>query len=167
LDPDEQFSEFARARMAPLYRSAWLLCGDAHRAEDLTQETLAKVFAHWGPRLQNPAAYAQTALVRTWISHQRRRTHHELPLAEIPDGPAVDDDAELRMGVRAALLQLAPLDRAVVVLRYLDDASVDEVARVLGLSSTAVRSRARRALARVRVALAAHLPDVAVLEEAP
>jgi RNA polymerase sigma-70 factor (sigma-E family) len=165
MSREQEFADFANARMRPLYRAAWLLCGDPHRAEDLTQETLAKVFAHWGPRLQNPTAYAQTALVRTWISHQRRRTHHEEPLAALPESPARDEDAELRMVLRAALLRLEPLDRAVVVLRYLDDASVDDVAAVLGLSPTAVRSRAKRALGKVRATLGKHLPDLQLTQE--
>ena len=157
---EQEFAEFARARMRPLYRAAWLLCGDRHRAEDLTQETLAKVFARWGPRLQNPAAYAHTTLVRTWISHQRRRTHHEQPMEELPDGAGPQDDAELRLLMRAALLQLEPLDRAVVVLRYLDDIPAEEVARILGLTPTAVRTRAKRALDKVREPLRRHLSDL-------
>ena len=162
---DQQFTEFARARMQHLYRAAWLLCGDRHRAEDLTQETLAKVFAKWGPRLENPAAYARTTLVRTWISHQRRRTHHERPLAALPESPVAADDADLRVVLRTALSELAPLDRAVVVLRYLDDVPVDDVGRMLGLSPTAVRSRAKRALAKVRATLGDHLPDLELTRE--
>jgi RNA polymerase sigma-70 factor (sigma-E family) len=162
---DQQFTEFARARMPHLYRAAWLLCGDRHRAEDLTQETLAKVYAKWGPRLENPAAYAQTTLVRTWISHQRRRTHHEQPLAALPESPVAADDADLRVVLRTALSDLAPLDRAVVVLRYLDDVPVDAVGRMLGLSPTAVRSRAKRALTNVRATLGDHLPDLELTQE--
>jgi RNA polymerase sigma-70 factor (sigma-E family) len=162
---DQQFTEFARARMPHLYRAAWLLCGDRHRAEDLTQETLAKVFAKWGPRLENPAAYARTTLVRTWISHQRRRTHHERPLAALPESPVAADDADLRVVLRTALSELAPLDRAVVVLRYLDDVPVDDVGRMLGLSPTAVRSRAKRALAKVRATLGDHMPDLELTQE--
>jgi RNA polymerase sigma-70 factor (sigma-E family) len=162
---DQQFTEFARARMPHLYRAAWLLCGDRYRAEDLTQETLAKVFAKWGPRLENPAAYARTTLVRTWISHQRRRTHHERPLAALPESPVAADDADLRVVLRTALSELAPLDRAVVVLRYLDDVPVDDVGRMLGLSPTAVRSRAKRALAKVRATLGDHMPDLELTQE--
>jgi RNA polymerase sigma-70 factor (sigma-E family) len=162
---DQQFTEFARARMPHLYRAAWLLCGDRHRAEDLTQETLAKVFAKWGPRLENPAAYARTTLVRTWVSHQRRCTHHERPLAALPESPVAADDADLRVVLRTALSELAPLDRAVVVLRYLDDVPVDDVGRMLGLSPTAVRSRAKRALAKVRATLGDHMPDLELTQE--
>jgi RNA polymerase sigma-70 factor (sigma-E family) len=167
MSREEEFAEFARARMGPLYRSAWLLCGNAHRAEDLTQETLAKVYAHWGVRLQNPAAYAQTTLVRTWISHQRRPTHHEQPVAVLPEAAVTSEDAELRLVLRAALRRLEPLDRAVVVLRYLDDLSVDEVARMLELSPTAVRSRAKRALDKLRVSLGRHLSDPAPADAVP
>lgn len=159
---EQEFADFARARMPHLYRSAWLLCGDAHRAEDLTQETLAKVCAKWGPRLQNPAAYAHTTLVRTYISAQRRRSSHEQPWADVPESADSGDDADLRLVLRAALATLEPLDRAVVVLRYLDDVPVDEVGRLLGLSPTAVRSRAMRSLARVRATLGHHLPDLAL-----
>jgi RNA polymerase sigma factor (sigma-70 family) len=74
----------------------------------------------------------------------------------------VTDDADLRLVLRAALARLEPLDRAVVVLRYLDDVPVEEVGRLLGLSPTAVRSRAMRALARIRTTLGHHLPDLAV-----
>jgi RNA polymerase sigma-70 factor (sigma-E family) len=162
VTPDEQFTEFARARLPHLYRSAWLLCGDRHRAEDRTQETLAKVYAKWGPRVENPAAYVQTTLVRTWISAQRRRSSHEQPWADVPDSPSATDDHDLRLVLCSALSHLAPLDRAIVVLRYLDDVPVEEVGRQLGLSSTAVRSRAMRALEKVRATLGHHLPDLAL-----
>ena len=165
MSGEQEFAEFARGRMQHLYRAAWLLCGDPHRAEDLTQETLAKVYAKWSPRLDNPAAYARTTLVRTWISHQRRRTHHEQPLAELPESPAASTDADLRIVLRAALLRLEPRDRAVVVLRYLDDVPVDDVALMLGLSPTAVRSRAKRALDKVRTTLGPHLPDLELTQE--
>ena len=103
--------------------------------------------------------------MRTWISHQRRRTHHERPLAAPPESPVAADDADLRVVLRTALSELAPLDRAVVVLRYLDDVPVDDVGRMLGLSPTAVRSRAKRALAKVRATLGDHLPDLELTQE--
>ena len=85
----DEFEEFARARTPQLYRSAWMLCGDAHRAEDLVQDTLAKVFVRWHRPLvraiDNPAAYAHTTLVRTYISAQRRRSTHERPTEHLPE----------------------------------------------------------------------------------
>jgi RNA polymerase sigma-70 factor (sigma-E family) len=159
-DREASFTDFARARMPELYRSAWLLCGDRHRAEDLVQETLAKVYGRWGPQIANPAAYAQTTLTRTWISQQRRRATHERPVDRVPEQPATGSDGELRLTLLAALDDLDPLDRAVVVLRYLDDASTDDVARQLGLSNGAVRKRLMRALRRLRDALGLPFTDL-------
>jgi len=150
------FEEFAHARSPHLLRAAWVLCGDSHQAEDLVQETLAKVYVRWHRRLSapidNPAAYAQTALVRTFLSSRRRRSSGELPYAEPPDGARPDHGAgtDLQIDVAEALAGLAPADRAVLVLRYLEDRSVAEVARLLGVSEGAVRNRSMRALDRLR-----------------
>ncbi|NYJ02297.1 RNA polymerase sigma-70 factor (sigma-E family) [Nocardioides thalensis] len=153
--PDD-FEEFARARTPHLYRSAWLLCGHRTEAEDLVQETLAKVYVRMhrrlGPRLDNPAAYAQTVLTRTFISERRRRSSTERPSDDLPDRVSIDhaESSDVRVSLHAALAGLSPLDRAVLVLRYLDDLSVEDVAKLLGLSPGAVRNRSMRALARMR-----------------
>jgi RNA polymerase sigma-70 factor (sigma-E family) len=154
--PEREFEEFALARTAHLYRSAWLLCGDRHQAEDLVQETLAKVYVRMhrrlGPALANPSAYAQTVLTRTFISARRRRSSAETPYDDLPEGTTLDhaEAADLRVALAEALAELSPVDRAVLVLRYLDDRPVDEVARVLDISPGAVRNRSMRALARMR-----------------
>ena len=151
-----EFETFAHARAPHLLRSAWLLCGDAHQAEDLVQETLAKVYVRWHRRLagsiDNPAAYAQTTLMRTFLSARRRRWSGELPFAEPPDGVHSDQAAEtdLQLMVADALSGLASTDRAVLVMRYLEDRSVSEVAGQLGVSEGAVRNRSMRALDRLR-----------------
>jgi RNA polymerase sigma-70 factor (sigma-E family) len=153
---EQEFEEFAVARAPHLYRAAWLLCGDRYQAQDLVQETLAKVYVRWrkpfGVRIDNPAAYAQTALTRTFLSGKRRRSSTEQPYAELPDAPVADgtDAAVVRLALHAALAELAPADRAVLVLRYLEDLSVDEVADRMGVSSGAVRNRSLRALERIR-----------------
>ncbi|MCW2764913.1 MAG: polymerase, sigma-24 subunit, subfamily [Nocardioides sp.] len=151
-----EFEEFALARAPQLFRSAWLLCGDRHLAEDLVQETLAKLYVRWhgklGVRIDNPAAYAQTTPVRTFLSTRRRRSSSELPYADVPDGVREDPatTSDLRLALLDVLKGLAPLDRAVLVLRYLEDLSVKEVADRLGLSAGAVRNRSMRALERAR-----------------
>jgi len=147
---DAGFTEFANARMPQLYRAAWLLCGDRHRAEDLVQETLIKVYGRWGATINNPAAYAQTTLTRTWISQQRRRSTHERPVDQVPELSGSGGDDALRLSLISALDGLEPVDRAVVVLRYLDDATTAEVAHRLGMSEGAVRKRLMRALRRLR-----------------
>ncbi len=150
------FETFAGARAPHLLRSAWLLCGDVHQAEDLVQETLAKVYVRWhrrlGARIDNPAAYAQTTLVRTFLSARRRKSSGELPYAEPPDAvhPDLTAETDLQLLVAGALAGLAPTDRAVLVMRYLEDRSVNEVAGELGVSEGAVRNRSMRALDRLR-----------------
>lgn len=159
----EEFEEFARARTTALYRSAWLLCGDSHRAEDLVQETLAKVFVRWHRpfvgRIENPVGYAHTTLVRTYISAQRRRSNHERPTEQLPE-QGQHEDATTRLALDAALAELAPLDRAVLVMRYLDDLSVADTADALGVSPGAVRSRSLRALDKLRDVLGPSLHDL-------
>ncbi|RHW27376.1 SigE family RNA polymerase sigma factor [Nocardioides immobilis] len=158
IDPvsHDAFEEFARARTPHLFRAAWLLCGHRAEAEDLVQETLAKVYVRMhrrlGPALENPAAYAQVTLTRTFISSRRRRSSTEMPYADLPEGAAADpaERTTLRLDLDDALTALSPMDRAVVVLRYLDDLPVDEVARILGVSPGAVKNRSMRALARMR-----------------
>lgn len=148
----EDFEEFALARSGDLYRQAWALCGDRHRAEDLVQETLAKVFVKWR-RIETPYAYSQRTLLRTYLSRRRLRSSGEQPWAEIPETADVADPmshSDLRMSLREAMADLTRLDRAVLVLRYLEDLSVAETAERLGLSPGAVKNRSLRALARVR-----------------
>jgi RNA polymerase sigma-70 factor (sigma-E family) len=158
------FEEFALARTPALYRAAWLLCGEHHRSEDLVQETLAKVFVRWHSRLRgpidNPAGYTHTTLVRTFISAQRRKSNHERPTGHLPERAFDESGTDVRLTLRDALAELEPLDRAVLVLRYLDDRSVVETAEALGVSPGAVRNRAMRALERLRGQLGTSLHDL-------
>ncbi|MFC0623352.1 SigE family RNA polymerase sigma factor [Kribbella deserti] len=152
---EQEFEEFAQARAAQLYRSAWLLCGSHYQAEDLVQETLAKIYARWHRpfrRIDNPAAYAQTTLTRTFLSGRRRRSKDEHSYAEVPDQAVPDATAgtDVRLALMEVLMELPAPDRAVLVLRYLEDLSVDEVAARTGLSPGAVRNRSMRALKRIR-----------------
>ncbi|MFC0626597.1 SigE family RNA polymerase sigma factor [Kribbella deserti] len=149
------FEEFAVARTPQLFRTAWLLAGDRHQAEDLVQETLARMFRVWKglDRVENPGAYAQTVLARTFISQRRRRSSTERPTADLPEVAGGEVDQALRVSLQAALGELSPLDRAVLVLRFFEDRSVEQVARDLGKSSGAIRNRTSRALTRLREVL--------------
>jgi RNA polymerase sigma-70 factor (sigma-E family) len=158
---DDGFVEFARARTRPLLRTAWLLTGDWHLAQDLVQETLARMFQSWhrvaagASGIENPDAYAQTVLVRTYLALRRRRSFFEHPTAVLAEPPARPDQTDLRLVLVAALGQLSPGDRAVLVLRYLCDRSVEQVAGDLDRRPDAVRSMTKRALDRLRVHLGA------------
>ncbi|MFF0295042.1 SigE family RNA polymerase sigma factor [Kitasatospora sp. NPDC004615] len=168
---DLEYAEFAANRSAPLYRSACLLTGgDTHLAEDLVQETLSRMYVVWrrpgrlfgGRAIENPAGYAQGVLYRQFIDHHRRRSSRERPTADLPDLPdPTGDDSTLRMTLLQALAQLAPRDRAVLVLRYWEDVSVEETATILRCRPGAVRSQSSRALARLRVLLGDGLTDLA------
>lgn len=160
------YAEFAVARAGHLYRSACLLtAGDTHLAEDLVQETLGRIYVRWGrvSRVGNPAGYAQTVLTRAFLAHQRRRSSTERATDVLPDRAAEGGpgDLSLRLTLLQALARLPAKDRAVVVLRYWEDRSVEETADVLNASSAAVRTRCTRALARLRELLGEDLGEYA------
>ncbi|MGN9791998.1 SigE family RNA polymerase sigma factor [Streptomyces sp. NPDC054847] len=161
----EEYREFAANRAAHLYRSACLLTsGDTHLAEDLVQETLGRMYVLWGrvSRIENPAGYAQTVLVRSFLTHRRRRSASERPVGELPDSALLSgDDPELRLALLGALGRLSPKDRAVVVLRYWEDRSIEETADAMNVSSAAVRTRTVRALAKLREQLGGSLVEFA------
>ncbi|MFE7275440.1 SigE family RNA polymerase sigma factor [Streptomyces sp. NPDC057623] len=160
----DDYAQFAVARAGHLYRSACLLtAGDTHLAEDLVQETLGRVYVRWGriSRAENPAGYAQTVLTRTFLAHQRRRSSTERATDVLPDRVAEGGDVSLRLTLLQALARLPAKDRAVIVLRYWEDRSVEETASALNASSAAVRTRCTRALGRLRELLGEDLGELA------
>ncbi len=154
---DEQFTELVHAVWPSLYRTAYLMLGDAAEAEDLVQTALAKTYASWGRVRDIDAApgYARTTLVNTASSWFRRRSwRNERPTEVLPDGaaPAGPDETD-RPTLVAALAQLPPRQRAVVVLRYYDDLDVNATAAALGCSTGTVKSQTSDALAKLRTLL--------------
>ena len=149
----DEYAEFAAARAGHLYRSACLLtAGDTHLAEDLVQESLGRIYVRWSriSVVGNPAAYAQTVLVRVFLTHQRRRSSRERATDVLPEVAAAGVDTPLRLTLLDALARLPAKDRAVVVLRYWEDRSIEETAGVLNASAAAVRTRCTRALKQLR-----------------
>ncbi|MCP9208603.1 SigE family RNA polymerase sigma factor [Streptomyces cucumeris] len=144
------FEEFVAARGPRLLRVAWLLTGDAHLAEDLLQTVLAKVWPKWRRiAADNPEAYVRRALVNTHASWWRRRWRGEVPHDELPDVTAAPDPFEsvdLEQSLAAAVRRLPGRQRAVVVLRYFEDLSVEDTAEVLGCTAGTVKSQASKAL---------------------
>ncbi|BDH06527.1 MULTISPECIES: SigE family RNA polymerase sigma factor [Streptomyces] len=160
-----EYQEFAVARGAYLFRTACLLTGgDRYLAEDLVQETLAKMYCSWRRinRIDSPVAYANTVLTRTFLSHCRRRSSKERPSDRIPETADRADDTELRLTLLEGLARLSANDRAVLVLRYWEDRSVEETAEVLRVSPGAVRVRSLRALGRLRALLGDQLAELAL-----
>jgi RNA polymerase sigma-70 factor (sigma-E family) len=134
-------------------RSAWLLTGDWHKAEDLTQTVLARAFGRW-PRIRDnaPDAYLRAMLATTFLTWWRRRWRAEVPSPSIPDSPSLDahSRAELQQVVRNALLSLPHQQRAVLMLRFHADLTEAATAETLGISLGTVKSYTARALATLR-----------------
>jgi RNA polymerase sigma-70 factor (sigma-E family) len=158
-DRDREFHAYFEARVAVIRRTAYLLCGDWHRAEDLAQTALAKLYVAW-PRLNRNGqvdAYARKIVVRAAIDDSRRWFRRkETTMGAPPDiepaaVPGVDDVVD----VRRALAELPPGQRAAVILRYWEDLPIAETAALLGCSEGTVKSQAAKGLAALRQLLAA------------
>lgn len=154
MSPAEElaFRAYASSHRAALRRTAFLLCGDWHQADDLVQTTLVKLFVAW-PRMRTadrPESYARRTLVRCFLDERRRPWRRERPVEHMADQPAGADASDARIDVRAALDQLPVRQRATVLLRYWADATVAETADALGCSEGTVKSQTARALTSLR-----------------
>lgn len=157
-EAEVELRAFVTARGPALYRTAFLLVGDAHDAEDLAQATLVEVIGAWQRirRVDAPEVYARRVLVNLAARRWRRlRMHADIVARQDVPPPAPDpsDDAVLRDVVGVAVRSLPMRMRAVVVLRFYDDLSVAETAAVLGVSTGTVKSQSSKALAHLRVRL--------------
>src|ERR1700749_322225 len=149
--PDEEFLQFAGSRAAALHRTAYLLCGDWHLADDLVQETFVQTFRHWrrGQRARNQNAYVKRILINEFNRHWQRygalpvRADNDRPEVAAPD---ISDEVVNRADLLRALLTLPARQRATVVLRYLEGMSERETAAVMRGSEGTVKSQTARAL---------------------
>jgi len=151
---DEEFAAFVAAATPRLRRAAYLMCRDWHLAQDLTQLTLAKMYASW-PRIWRTAnleAYSRRVLLNAVFDLRKRRSHSEVVVAEPPDRPGQSGQsaADLHVTLMRALATLPVRDQAIVVLRHWEDHSVDTVAEILGISASMVKTQSMRALGRLR-----------------
>ena len=158
---DAEFSDWMAARQPALLRTAYLLTGDHHSAEDLVQQTLAKVYLSWDKvhRREVIDGYARRVLINENNSIWRRAwKKREVSSSEIPDYVGRSDEYDEGQG--DALWQfvqtLPKKQRAVIVLRYYEELSEAEIADALGISTGTVKSQASRALATLRAAAPAH-----------
>ncbi|HET8663477.1 MAG TPA: SigE family RNA polymerase sigma factor [Nocardioides sp.] len=148
------FIEYVAVRRPLLYRTAWVLCGDPHQAEDLVQQTLTKLYVAW-PRVERMSsvdAYVRTMLVNANVDRVRRR--RETAGIDGFDRPAGDLDLDGSLDLRRALAELAPGQRRAVVLRHLWGLSVEETAAELGVAPGTVKSQTADAVRRLRELLA-------------
>lgn len=147
------FQDYVLARRRALLRTAWLLTGDWHAAEDLVQTALIRCHPHWSRvSANNPDAYVRKTIVNAHTSLLRRRWRGEHPTADLPEHPANDEygAADSRHLMIAALRRLPVRQRAAVVLRFYEDLSETETATALGCSVGTVKSQTSKALAALR-----------------
>lgn len=155
---ERRFRDYVRERQTALRRTAYLLCGDWYQADDLVQTALTKLFLHWrrASKADNLDAYAHTVLVRVFIDERRRGWWRVRLGGRLPDRQDSSDDPEIRLALQQALTQLAPRQRAAVVLRFYQDLSVEQVAEVLGCRPGTVKSQTSRALTTLQKVLVAN-----------
>jgi RNA polymerase sigma-70 factor (sigma-E family) len=161
----ESFRDFTRVRFDSLRALAYVTCGDWQAAEDAVSGVLARLYLRWN-RVSSPEAYARTSVVRAAIREKRRPWRREHPAGEtLPDRPSADrsGDVDERLRLRRALWQVPPRQRAVLVLRFLEDLSVEETAEALGCSTGTVKSQSSRGLETLRAVLAAE--DLILIED--
>lgn len=152
-DDEREYAEYASAALDRLRRAAFLLCGDAHRADDIVQATLVSVYLRWGKirTVGNLDGYVHRILVRRYIDETRTGWARVLlawrtPEIASPAGRSVEDSH----AVQAALMKVPPSQRAVLVLRFFCDLSIQDTATALGCSVGNVKSQTSRGLEAMR-----------------
>jgi RNA polymerase sigma-70 factor (sigma-E family) len=147
----DEFRLFVMGSQGHLRRSAYVLCGDWHLAEDIVQSAYHRVFRVWHRVrvMELPDAYARRVVYRCFLD-SRKWQRESVTLEGLADRPAPGGDADTRLTVLAALAGLAPRTRAVVALRYWEDQSIEQTAAALGMNPGTVKSMAARGLAQLR-----------------
>jgi RNA polymerase sigma-70 factor (sigma-E family) len=152
-DEEAAFVEYLSARLPRLHRTAYLLCGDAHRADDVVQLTAMAMYKNWAMvrEADNIDAYVHRMLVRQFLRTQRGLWSKVLLTSRVPDRPVSDEvRIENREVILSALDRLPKGMRTVLVLRYFSDLSVEDTAIAMNISIGTVKSQTHRGLAHLR-----------------
>ncbi|MFG1648993.1 SigE family RNA polymerase sigma factor [Micromonospora sp. NPDC049275] len=152
---EDEYRQFVAVRLEPLRRTAYLLCRDWHTADDLVSITIGKLYRHWRRvrAAENVDAYVRGMLTNAWLDERRRPWRRERATDELPEQAEVDlprMDLVDRAALMKLLQELPPRRRAVIVLRFYCDLSVEETAHALGISTGTVKSQASRGLDTLR-----------------
>jgi RNA polymerase sigma-70 factor (sigma-E family) len=152
-DRDAAFAEYFAARSDAMRGTAFLLCGDWHRAEDLVQSAFTKLYVAWSrvSRHEVLDGYLRKVLLRNYLDQRRRGWWHRERVTSSPiDRPLPEGSPEDRLVLLQALARVPARQRAVLVLRYWEDLSVEDTAAALDCSVGTVKSQAARGLATMR-----------------
>jgi RNA polymerase sigma-70 factor (sigma-E family) len=153
---DDEYTEYISARMMSLRRTAYLLCQDWHRADDLVQAAITKLYVHWSRAraADHIDAYARTVLVHEFIGERRSAWARRVRLdGQVTSAGAGLADYDALLDLRAALAAVPPRQRATLVLRFYCDLNVEQTAQVLSCSPGTVKSQTVKGLAALRRAL--------------
>ncbi len=155
---EQEYVQYVRTRLPRLHRTAYALCGDAHKADDIVQVTIAALYLNWKKisRVENVDGYVHRILVRRYLDERRRwwsRVQLRVDVPEVMPGDAPERHIAQRDELVSALRELPKGQRAVLVLRFLNDLSVAETAEAMGCSEGTVKSQTARGLAALRVVL--------------
>jgi RNA polymerase sigma-70 factor (sigma-E family) len=155
-DRDSAFADYFAARSGAMRTTAYLLCGDWHRADDVVQAAFTKLYLAWNrvSRHEVLDLYVRRMVVNSFVDERRRAFWRRERLADPPDASAAPQvPVEDRVVLMRALADVPPRQRAVLVLRYWEDLSVEETAALLRCSPGTVKSQAARGLATLRTLL--------------
>jgi len=147
------FERFVAERGRTLWRAAWLLTGDSQYAEDLVQTALSKCFTRYDDLGDDESfeAYVRTAIYRTFVSWWRRLSWRgEMPSEMVAESVVAETETSLRIDIMRALNGLPRMQRAVLVLQYLEDRSTDDIAALLGIAPGTVKTHSHRGRAALR-----------------
>ena len=163
MTDDRSYREYVAGNLDRWRRTAFLLCGDWHTADDLTSTVMVKLYRHWNraAHFDNRDAYVRRMLMRAWLDERRRPWNRRETATEVlpdPVGASEAAEADRRISVLSLLGALPPRRRAVLVLRYFCDLSVEEVAEAMGCSEGTVKSQTARALESLRANLGKEEP---------
>lgn len=154
---DPRLGDYVRGQWPALVRYATALCGNSAEGEELVQTALVRVALRWTfvRDKDNPDGYVRRAVLNAYLNLWRRRRHREMTMADVPDSTSADATAGVAEGMvlRAALQELPARQRAVLVLRYLEDRSESETADLLACSVGTVKSQTSKGLAKLRRAV--------------
>lgn len=167
---EREVREFVSVRLLAMRRFAYLLCGDPHDADDVVSATLAKLVRRWPKvrRLEHPDSYLRRMLVRTYLDERRRPWRRERPTDPVPEpepGPSPLADVVDRATLLALLATLPPRRRAVLVLRFFEDLSVEQTAEALGCAVGTVKAHTHQGLADLKARLGGQPQLIAQLKE--
>jgi RNA polymerase sigma-70 factor (sigma-E family) len=155
IDADDEYTEYVRSRMVQWRRTAYLMSGDWDRGDDILQRVLTDLYRNWtrARRADHLDALVRTMLLRRLIDERRLRWSRVRLGATLPERATTSADPTDRITLVGALRQVPPRQRAVLVLRYFQDLSVEETARAMGCSAGTVKSQAAKGLATLRTLL--------------